>query len=61
VANEETHRLRSALSISISLATYTVNIASNAASSVMNTAKVSGGGELNTANDTATDVITITN
>jgi hypothetical protein len=40
--------------------TVTVNVASNAAASVTNTAMVSGGGELNVANDAATDVTTIT-
>ena len=39
--------------------TLTVNVAGNAASSVTNTATVSGGGELNTANDTANDQTTI--
>ena len=39
--------------------TLTVNVASNAASSVINIAAVSGGGESNTTNDTATDVTTI--
>src|SRR5207244_2993616 len=39
--------------------TLTVNVASNAAASVTNTATVSGGGETNTSNDTATDVTTI--
>jgi uncharacterized repeat protein (TIGR01451 family) len=37
----------------------TVNVSSTAPASVMNTATVSGGGELNTANDTATDPTTI--
>ena len=36
--------------------TLTVNVANNAMASVTNTAVVSGGGETNTANDTATDV-----
>jgi uncharacterized repeat protein (TIGR01451 family) len=40
--------------------TLTVNVASNAPSSVTNTATVSGGGETNTSNDTANDVTTIT-
>jgi hypothetical protein len=35
--------------------TVTVNVANNAASSVTNTATVSGGGETDTSNDTATD------
>ena len=39
--------------------TLTVNVAANAPASVTNTATVSGGGELNTANDTATDPTTI--
>ena len=37
----------------------TVNVASNAPASVTNTATVSGGGETNTANDTASDPTTI--
>jgi hypothetical protein len=40
--------------------TVTVNVAANAASSVTNTSTVSGGGELNLANDTATDITTVT-
>jgi uncharacterized repeat protein (TIGR01451 family) len=36
-----------------------VNVASNAPASVVNTATVSGGGELNTSNDTANDPTTI--
>jgi len=40
--------------------TLTVNVASNAASSVTNTAAVSGGGETNTGNDSASDATTIT-
>ncbi|MDQ6745202.1 MAG: DUF11 domain-containing protein [Actinomycetota bacterium] len=40
--------------------TVTVNVAGNAPASVTNTATVSGGGELNTANDTASDPTTIT-
>jgi len=40
--------------------TLTVNVAGNAPSSVTNTASVSGGGELNTTNDTADDTTTIT-
>jgi hypothetical protein len=39
--------------------TLTVSVAANAPSSVTNTAAVSGGGESNTANDTASDVTTI--
>jgi CSLREA domain-containing protein len=40
--------------------TVTVNVAANAPASVTNMASVSGGGELNVANDTASDVTTIT-
>ena len=40
--------------------TLTVTVAGNAPASVTNTAVVSGGGETNTANDTATDLTTIT-
>ncbi len=40
--------------------TLTVNVASNAAAIITNTATVSGGGEVNTANDTASDPTTIT-
>lgn len=40
--------------------TVNVNVASNAPASVTNTAAVSGGGETNTANDTASDPTTIT-
>ncbi|MGB7218689.1 MAG: DUF4038 domain-containing protein [Vicinamibacterales bacterium] len=40
--------------------TLTVTVASTAPASVTNTASVSGGGETNTANDTATDVTAIT-
>jgi len=39
--------------------TLTVNVASNAASSVTNTATVSGGDETNTSNNTASDVTQI--
>ena len=39
--------------------TLTVNVASNASGSVTNIASVSGGGELNTANDSASDPTTI--
>ena len=39
--------------------TVTVNVASNASSTAINTATVSGGGEINTANNTATDPTTI--
>jgi uncharacterized repeat protein (TIGR01451 family) len=37
----------------------TVNVATNAPASVTNSATVSGGGELNTANDTASDVAAV--
>jgi uncharacterized repeat protein (TIGR01451 family) len=40
--------------------TLTVNVANNAAASITNTATVGGGGETNTANDSASDVTTIT-
>ncbi|HKO36274.1 MAG TPA: hypothetical protein VJV21_07320 [Pyrinomonadaceae bacterium] len=40
--------------------TLTVNVANNAASSVTNSVGVSGGGETNTSNNTATDATTIT-
>ena len=39
--------------------TFTVDVASNAPASLTNTATVSGGGEFNTANDTASDPTTI--
>lgn len=39
--------------------TLSVNVASNAAASVTNNASVAGGGQVNTGNDTATDVTTI--
>jgi uncharacterized repeat protein (TIGR01451 family) len=39
--------------------TLTVNVAANAVTQVLNTATVSGGGETNTANDTATDLTII--
>jgi uncharacterized repeat protein (TIGR01451 family) len=39
--------------------TLTVNVAANAPSSVTNTATVAGGGEVNTGNDTATDLTNI--
>src|ERR1019366_8678386 len=44
---------------SYSAITVTVNVASNAAASITNTATVSGGGETNTSNDTANDVTTV--
>ena len=47
-----------AASASYPAITLTVNVASNAPASVTNTATVSGGGETNTANDTANDVTT---
>jgi len=50
-----------AASASYPAITLTVNVASNAPTSVTNTATVSGGGEVITTNDTATDVTTITN
>ena len=40
--------------------TVTVDVANNAAASVTNSASVSGGGQNNTANDTATDVTAVT-
>ena len=40
--------------------TLTVTVASNAASSITNTATVSGGGETNTGNDSSSDVTTVT-
>jgi hypothetical protein len=40
--------------------TLTVNVAGNAPASITNTATVSGGGETNTANDTANDLTTVT-
>ncbi|HVC93509.1 MAG TPA: DNRLRE domain-containing protein, partial [Pirellulales bacterium] len=40
--------------------TLTVSVANNAPASVINTAQVAGGGELNTTNDTASDPTTIT-
>jgi uncharacterized repeat protein (TIGR01451 family) len=39
--------------------TLTVNVASNASASITNTATVSGGGEINTSNNTANDVTTV--
>jgi uncharacterized repeat protein (TIGR01451 family) len=47
-------------SASYPVITVFVNVASNAPASVTNTAVVSGGGEVNLANDTANDVTTIT-
>ncbi len=40
--------------------TLTVNVASNAVASLTNTATVSGGGEVNTSNDSASDVTPVT-
>src|SRR5207249_11335292 len=40
--------------------TLTVNVASDAPASVTNTANVSGGGEANLSNDTASDTTTVT-
>jgi uncharacterized repeat protein (TIGR01451 family) len=47
-----------AASSSYPVITLTVNVASNAPSSVTNTAAVSGGGELNTTNNSANDPTT---
>src|SRR5439155_9671255 len=44
-----------AVSASYPAITVTVSVAANAAASVTNTATVSGGGEVNTTNDTAAD------
>jgi uncharacterized repeat protein (TIGR01451 family) len=49
-----------AASASYPAITVTVNVAANAASTVTNTAAVAGGGELNTANDSASDPTTVT-
>ncbi len=48
------------VSASYPVITVTVDVGSNAASSVTNTATVSGGSESNTGNDTDTDVTTVT-
>src|SRR5439155_5238665 len=48
-----------AASASYPAITLTVNVANNAPASVSNSVTVSGGGELNTANDTASDATTI--
>ena len=48
-----------AASASYPAITLTVNVANNAPASVTNTATVAGGGEVNSANDTASDVTTI--
>ena len=45
--------------VSFNVLTVTVNVASNAPSSVTNSSSVSGGGEVNTANNTATDLTLI--
>ena len=52
--------MRSRANASYAAITVTVNVAANAPASVTNNAAVSGGGELNTANDTASDPTTIT-
>jgi hypothetical protein len=44
---------------SYSTINYTVNVASNAPSSIVNTAAVSGGGEVNTSNDSASETATV--
>jgi uncharacterized repeat protein (TIGR01451 family) len=49
-----------AASSSYPVITVTVNVANNAASSVTNSVSVSGGGQTNTGNDTATDPTTVT-
>jgi hypothetical protein len=49
-----------AANASYPIITVTVNVAANTASSVTNNATVSGGGELNVTNDTATDITTVT-
>jgi hypothetical protein len=49
-----------AASASYPAVTLTVNVASNAAASVTNTASVAGGGEINTGNDSASDPTTVT-
>ncbi|HEX4786243.1 MAG TPA: Ig-like domain repeat protein [Candidatus Sulfotelmatobacter sp.] len=49
-----------AASSSYPIITLTVNVASNAPASLTNTAAVSGGGESNTSNDSASDVTTVT-
>jgi uncharacterized repeat protein (TIGR01451 family) len=48
-----------AIGASYPVITLTVNVATNAATSLINSAAVSGGGEVNTANDTATNPTTI--
>src|SRR5205823_3850283 len=48
-----------AASTSYPAITLTVNVANNASASLSNSVTVSGGGELNTANDSATDATTI--
>jgi hypothetical protein len=45
---------------SYSALTLTVSVANNAPASITNTANVAGGGEVNTANDNASDLTTIT-
>ena len=49
-----------AASASYPAVTLTVTVASNAPASVTNTASVAGGGEINTANDSASDPTTVT-
>jgi uncharacterized repeat protein (TIGR01451 family) len=49
-----------AIAASYPVITLTVNVANNAAASDTNSASVSGGGESNTSNDTATDATTVT-
>ena len=49
-----------AAAASFPVITLTVNVAANAASSIINTAVVSGGGETNTSNDTANDSTIVT-
>ncbi|HLJ75427.1 MAG TPA: hypothetical protein VKU62_12625, partial [Thermoanaerobaculia bacterium] len=48
-----------AVGLSYPAITVTVNVASNAAATVTNTATVSGGGEVNTGNDSASDPTTV--
>jgi uncharacterized repeat protein (TIGR01451 family) len=48
------------INLSFPVITLTVNVTDTAAARVTNTATVSGGGEVNTANDTATDTANVT-
>jgi uncharacterized repeat protein (TIGR01451 family) len=48
------------LNSSYPVITVTVNVSGSAAASITNTASVSGGGETNTSNDSASDVTTVT-